>query len=146
MTNLEIIRKACIAANPSILDLKFGCEVKNKKFGYTFFVSFCDKENEVVVYCPKEFDNQFHHDSIEHFEAGKMEILGRPIRLADVLLAIESQKNVTVLIDSLGCFMTVMPGEQPVFISALKAQWNLAQDDLTTQSEETLSFLANLFS
>lgn len=143
MTNLEIIRKACIAANPSILDLKFGCEVKNKKFGYTFFVSFCDKENEVVVYCPKEFDNQFHHDSIEHFEAGKMEILGRPIRLADVLLAIAHKDKRRFCCDELG---NILEYSREGKIFAGEVSWNLLADDLTAQSPETLAFFADLLS
>lgn len=136
--NIETIRKACIAANPEIGSTvvkcicghQFNCHAKHN-------VSAADIERRrSSLYSESKCSHciclEWHEDFV------------RPIHLADVLLAIENQKEVTVLIDSLGCFMTVMPGEQPVFVSALKAQWNLRKDTLTDQSDETLEFIANL--
>jgi hypothetical protein len=63
-----------------------------------------------------------------------------PIRLADVLLAIQATTTTkgTTLVNSYGIFMDTH------FNMDMNAGWNLRQDDLTLQSDECVAFLASL--
>lgn len=63
-----------------------------------------------------------------------------PIRLADVLLAIQATTTTkgTTLVNSYGIFMDTH------FNMDMNAGWNLRQDDLTLQSDECIKFLADL--
>lgn len=139
---IESIRKACIAANPSILDLEFGCAVK---FDYEEldgsitddiivdnFVSGLKTANNSIFY--------FFNKGIEEsdfnrtWERQKKEIIGRKIRLADVLHMIEKK---------------LVQDRMP-----LKPHWdaqhnllctyNLLKDDLTLQDEATIDFIYQL--
>lgn len=79
---LEDIRKACVANDPSILDLKFGLRIYHKKRGFgtiidTTHLKF-DEEKD-VIYAP--------------FIADNCEVLGRPITLQDILLAIHKKTD-----------------------------------------------------
>lgn len=74
----------------------------------------------------------------EHIRNGS----DRPIRLSDVLLAIEEKSNKAILLDTRGRLTDVQTATSNGFNNAV--QWNLAQDVLTLQSEPTLEFLANL--
>lgn len=92
--NIEIVRAACVAANPTIL--KNDCRL-----------------------CEGEYDGE------------------RPIRLADVLLAIRDNTGMNrphVHINGEGLEI------------GHSRFWNCRKDDLTEQSEETLHFLATLLS
>lgn len=69
----------------------------------------------------------------------------KPIRLTDILVALRKSTIVTstgahsaqYLIDDKGCFHKECD-------STCLAIWNLKQDDLRMQSEDTLAFLANI--
>lgn len=64
-----------------------------------------------------------------------------PIRLADVLLA----GNAGLVIDSYGYFWKFTHGGNPDYIvEPYHANWNLKEDNLDHQPEETKSFLINL--
>lgn len=69
----------------------------------------------------------------------------RPIRLADVLVAIG---NMMVIVDARGNFYKLemkLSDKMPSFDEkAGTAKWNLLKDDLREQREETLEFIANL--
>jgi hypothetical protein len=65
-----------------------------------------------------------------------IEVLGRPIRLADVLLALnETRKDKTFK-------KTMSEIEALLFHNPFR--WNFRNDDLSAQSEKTISFLAGL--
>jgi hypothetical protein len=118
--NLHFIREKCIAANPEIVELKFGCEFENVKTGARFIIP----------------TNGYPNDNHK--------ILGRPIRLADVLLAIENA-NGNIELATYGEPLHIGHYEKPEregYYS--KAYWNLRADDLEKQSEETISFLYEL--
>ncbi len=109
MTDLQIVRKACIEANP-----------------------------EIVVNENAQLIHQDH--TVEYF------VQTRPIRLADVLLAIELKdkkdeygNELTLEITHFGMFVGSVYNweDEPVF-------WQLKNDTLESQSPETLSFLASL--
>src|SRR4051812_7937637 len=90
--HLEKIRAACIAANPSIMELKFGCEVLFKNNFGNYEGIFAGKYNGKLLF--------YYQFGIKDGQLGKhyaesdkdFEILGRPIRLADVLYTLW-QKN-----------------------------------------------------
>lgn len=118
MTNLDKIKEACIKANPEIMELKVGCEVMygddlKEPCKVTLGNPYIVENNEVF--------NPWNRDDTSDL----FEILGRPIRLADVLLVIfqAQQQRETVKI--------------VLF-------WNLKDDNLEHQSEETLAFIASL--
>lgn len=110
--HIEKIRKACIEANPEIMELNFGCE-------------------------------------LEEFE-----ILGRPIKLSDVLLAIKETYGNTMgfFLNQYGMFYHMLEeikypdSMNPVVLKYKELGWNLREDDLTKQSPECLQFLADLLS
>jgi len=100
---LQTIRTACIEANPEI--------------------------NEPCT-CPKggRWDGERICD-----KCGGWEYVPRPIRLADVLLAIESYPDYDEAVHGL------------LFSGPVDRRWNLHADDLTQQSDDCIAFLADLF-
>jgi len=77
--------------------------------------------------------------------------ISRPIRLADVLLAIR-EKDVVISAfqsDEGACFGKVVDGntnyDDRFEVDWSLAFWNLRKDDLNEQSQETISFIASLF-
>ena len=75
---------------------------------------------------------------------GRFPLIGREIRLADILLAISSSKGDEAweyAIDSLGRFMRDW-GESRH--EALSRHWDIRNDSLDSQSEDTISFIHSL--
>lgn len=146
-TNLQIIRDACIKANPKIVELEFGCEIAvSNDRGYIHY-SMWDKDGPTLL----GFVSSSHPKTLRpiQWERGdplNYTILGRPIRLADVLLAISRLKiakyeggksdpgNICISTD--GVFLN----ENAMHLGV----YNFLNDDLTAQSPETLQFLADL--
>lgn len=83
-----------------------------------------------------EIENTYVLDSF--WEINKVETAkirqGRPIHLADVLLALPNPEPLSLYPNRL------LIGTHPAVF-----WWNLRKDDLTEQSEETITFLAELF-
>lgn len=157
--NIEIIRKACIEANPSILDLVFGCELLTP-FGNVIFVDTYGKterkEADTIAYIQNGelFTRDVSEKGFDYF----FEIIGRKIGLADVLLAMAH--NLVDLGASVSFknanFVHLFPqgaSKKEEYISVAgvsvdtrRANWDLKNDNLEDQSEETLSFIAELLS
>lgn len=128
-TKLQYIREQVIKANPSIKELTFGCK---------FFIG---KYPAIVVNTPEwkwvDFMVSFSADLVpkydrflrENFKDGEEEIkiIGREIRLADVINALPFEGR-----------------EWWGQMSSVVEYWNLKQDNLELQSEETILFLYNL--
>ncbi|MCB1392884.1 hypothetical protein [Nitrobacter sp.] len=95
---LDLIRAACIEANPSDTTLR-------------------DKNSWQGLQIKREY--------------------GRPVRLADVLLALEQSGDPQYAVNTTGEFMRW--GDTPTGI-----RWNLRKDDLAEQSDECVAFLAEL--
>lgn len=83
MSNYDIVRDACVRANPEILKLQFGCRVSfNRGHGeekgtyLRHLEGFCDVIN------PDDYQY-----GVYQVTNAKLKRLGRPIRIADVLLA-----------------------------------------------------------
>lgn len=143
MTNqekIEVIRKACIKANDDILKLQFGCLISCNDFSKPSIREYAgwkwDRDTESKIRMVMESSGQlFPFDD-------NFEILGRPIRLADVLLAIE-KKNLLIAIDEEGAFIQYdsIDGE---YTLRVYENWNLLKDSIYDQSEETINFLYEL--
>lgn len=145
--NLQQLKSVIQAAVPSIMELKFGCEVKvlfddsdyygkaPKEWVKTTIYEVSPK-GAVIRVIPKQINDI---DVAKRTEAGELKILGRPIRLADVLLASKEEIAFT-------CF------EGSYFgidfdckrMDGKRIEWNLADDNLDNQSPECQEFLINL--
>lgn len=119
--NIEVIRKACVAANPEIMELKFGCEMRCKGK----MLRYIGKDNGSSALIVDDGSLLFV-DAI-----GEVEILGHPIRLADVL---EAARKVGY--NSTEDWLAVITG--------IVTRYDLHKDSLTDQSDVCLAFLAAL--
>lgn len=139
MTKLETIRAACIKANPEIVELKFGCEVSYE--GWECILLDVPRQNPAMwvlaqskTLPDEETDGEVYIPDCE--------IIGRPIRLADVLLAIGKDEKDIYFKNS----DTTIPKWKIIHsdITGSSIGWNLLKDDLTLQSDETIDFLSTL--
>lgn len=137
-TNLEIIRAATIAASPEIMELKFGCTVLHND-GEALLVVRWNTSNDsldtVTIGTASPFESYNLYPS-------EYTVLGRPIRLADVLMAIKQEHRIFAVDDN-GDIISLDIAGRVITYPAL-ANWNLRLDDLTQQSPETLQFLSDL--
>jgi hypothetical protein len=126
VNNYEQLKKVIQEANPEIMELKFGCEViyEEKKCKYLHHV-----EGWFDVLLPPNYDK-----GILQVTNPKLKILGRPIRLADVLLALDE----LLVKENSG-----NRGRTERTMQILD-YWNLKDDNLDHQSEETKQFLIDL--
>lgn len=139
-TNLEIIRKACIKANPEIMEIKRGCIVNlNKQW---IDPEFWDKDFIIYKTEADKFAVTGKHQKSDIGvwldKSDISEILGREIRLSDVLLALQGKEET----DSWQFYLPDI-----LWISFKRGgafQWDLTHDNLELQSEETINFLSEL--
>lgn len=115
---IECIRKACIASNHSIVDLKFGCKIIFEVEPYMPNMLHRIVGTDVYVVIDENPDAKI---------LGEFKIIGRDIRLADVLLAIV---KISITDKSL--------------VSFIYTEWSLVKDSLEDQSPETIEFIFNL--
>jgi len=136
MTDYEKLKHVIWDANPSILELKFGCEVLEHEIGRGIILDKPIERNGVVA--AYVFDFVDGKPKNLPFMKDKMQILGRDITLADVLLALQKIviKDRTYLVSSFGIIIDTY------FKSY--ATWDLKRDSLDDQSEECKQFLINL--
>lgn len=153
----EQLRQKIIEANPEIMELKFGCE----------FIA-PDKERGRIIYYSGEFNDSamVRMISVKHpkfpslltklyhsipairysprhkFSDLNLQIIGRPIRLADVLLAIEQLPFFNLLVTKTDNNLTVV--ERLLGGSIFNGYWNLRDDNLDNQSDECKEFLYKL--
>lgn len=136
--NIKTIRKACIKANPGIVELKFGCQIQRfHETGpvdiWVHLYNHGSDMHTVVLHRPKNPK----YVALYEFKCGREEIeswviLGRPIRLADIVLAtIKKMDGKT-------------NGEVKDVMLKFAYLWDCFHDDLTQQPTETLEFIANL--
>lgn len=162
---INFIREKCIEANPEIVELKFGCEVEIPYameewwsgpfivFGETWV---CNKHKRFREECMAEEDGCTGEDGVmvisgdeEAWTEIKLKatelktILGRPIRLADVLLAIDHETDEGIAITRQGRFLQLEDSGWRTQLNGLHG-WNLRNDNLTEQSDETVDFIYQL--
>lgn len=130
-SNLEKIREKCIEANPSIMELKFGCETD---YGVITGIDGV----RLKLDCTERYVSK------GQVERGVAKIIGRPIRLADVLLAVdEIESGYSIGTDGRFQYLDV-DGNLEWCTKPYAVSWNLKDNNLENQSEETLQFIADL--
>lgn len=116
----EAVRQAIVRAVPSVMDLVFGCQIKTSK------------SQIGIILVDRKFDCDALIEGIRRNVGKKhFEIIGRPIQLADVLVAIGSICDNSPA--NIGGFTRDL----------LNNGWILSQD-FEHQSEATISFLYEL--
>lgn len=150
-TQINFIVSKCIEANPEIVALKFGCRTRRKlKLGNAIdgtVISFDHMGKVVDGVALPDYDRIriYEGGEVNDFRAAQetIEPLGRPIRLADVLLAIGSRaKDFELRNDYLWSWSVDVPKYNDD--RANQIFWNLRADDLRDQSDETINFIYNL--
>lgn len=146
---INYIRETCIEVNPDIVKIQFGCRVdiplieSESRIGKvnkgTVIDSFIEKDISWSKYNKTNDKISVYMDSGEFrpmigIKKNKIKILGRPIRLADILLCI----NLSTYFDY--SVSNVYTNE----ISLLKV-WNLQDNTLEEQDDETIDFIYRLF-
>lgn len=136
----EQIRKACIKVNPSILDLKMGCEVQiNTKSEYysSWKSNFEAWKNYVLKWYEPRFANigspDKYHSEFINVELGVDDlflILWRPLHLEDILFAHFSKEQHSP------------PFVWTEFSRLLLEIWDYSKS-VENQSEETLKFICD---
>lgn len=138
--HLQTIRDRVIAAVPEIMDLKFGCQIKTLDGVEFYGVGLQDGFDKGSLSSVDEGCGCC--SSHRTYSLGEYEILGRPIRLTDVLMTIGIAKcgelvDIRLFGDPVPCSI-FLPNWDITF------KWNLLTDDLNLQSPETIEFLYNL--
>jgi len=125
------IREKVIEANPEIVELKFGCRIEGG--GVVMDNGWVYWDTPEGNTCVDNFD----------FEG---EIIGRPIRLADILMAIQGSGKGFWSVSDGGAF--VFNGEEdPNIIDVQEISWNLKENTLEWHAKnrpETIDFLYKL--
>ena len=150
MTHEETIKRIQELV-PSIMALEFGCEVKLKytsrkvrnakvlaHYGggkYQVQERIDSSKNE------EEYEQNYGHCEITYYEPDSFEILGKPITLSVLCLALENNKTEVILtICSDG--MHIGHFDQKGYYTY--CYWNLSKDNFNDQSEETKTFIGGL--
>lgn len=156
MTQEQLIelKEVIIKANPEIKELKFGCRIENVKVysdittrmeGYPDGIIIKDLRDPDHLYLSVDSGDQQEY-LIRADEKCEFEIIGRDIRLADVLLAMNADKeNIWgYYLDLNGKLVEEYEYEFGMELNPTNFQWNLKDDNLDNQSEETKEFLYEL--
>ena len=154
MNHLETITKAVHKAVPEILELKFGCELLREEHPGRHYKVIEDlgwgaNTNKIwinsVPFGSMDLPREIEKDIITDRNGEKWRILGRPIRLADILETIEKTLEDCV-VNTQGHLLELKSQTETGLITheGTGIYWNLLNDDLTQQSPETLEFLAKL--
>ena len=128
---IQFISEKCIAANPEIVELHIGVLARQQG---TMRLFLWNRRTWEAA------DDHRHTIGRSVFSG---EILGRPIRLADVLLAMEVNKTFAKQVPS-GAYRGSKTSALTFLVGRKNRLWNLRADDLEKQSKETISFLYRL--
>jgi hypothetical protein len=153
---LEQLTQKIIKAVPSIVEIKFGCEIKLKDNPFdeqiaSEFTKYLSIKNEVQKII--EVKDVSHLEgtsgkwiktnvSTDYIDIAWYKILGRPILLEDVLIAC-SKQDIPILIDQDGLFQTIKSNYETQKEMVHTFRW-LLNTPLHLQSEETISELNKL--
>ena len=130
----EELRKVIIAANPEILKLEFGCKVK--VFGKDGVAMIVAQIGNAFLFA----DGRFHYGDIKNID-NYDPIIGRDIRLADILIALGK-----VSVDSADYYYINSGGDFEQYDSCsidrpILSKYNLHKDSLDAQSPELKEWL-----
>ncbi|TXG76596.1 hypothetical protein E6Q11_04315 [Candidatus Dojkabacteria bacterium] len=130
---LQKIREKCVEANPEIAHGTMGCDIRHKATGNTwkFYKWHKWAVNVACVMTDK---------GIVQWEDGDYEIIGREVRLADILYMLSQRKERWVL-SGFGIKISTST-ENGVHETLLPI--NLLEDNLEDLPDETVDFIFNL--
>ena len=135
---MKKLKEAIQKANPSIMNLEFGCVILENT---GLEVIFTGKNNEEEdTYTGVNKSNNLLTSPLRLYIKDIKEIIGRPITLADVLIALEKQfknKKIQFSITAKDILFS-----EPILENEIIA-WNL-KEDLGGQSPETIKLLTKL--
>jgi len=145
MTHEETIKRIQELV-PSVMELEFGCEVKLKHTSrkvrnakvlvHTGDGRFQIQERIDTSINEEEYKKDYGRCEIAYYEKDSFEILGKPITLAVVIMAINQKyiesNNVWFVYD---LRQTQLSGIE---------KWNLSKDNFNDQTEETKTFIGGL--
>lgn len=134
----KIIIEACQKANPKLMELSLGCEVKTRTNGTVQIVIYEDFPEESYMNYILPNGLLGDEDGKRFYENEILEILGHPPQLTDVLLAIG--ENSGLAIESTGQFGELT--HEGLNVRGYPA-WNLLLP-LSEQSDEVKLFLADI--
>lgn len=149
--DLEKIKAACVKVNPKIMELAFPCRLmwadcdwiviaecgkckKHKR--YKSCNEDCDFDDAYELWTQDGGGDMPYSLTFTKAEVEKMYNLGRPVSLADVLLAMG--KPVKYMTTS-GLVGTIHKD-----VVRVLSLWDFRKDDLEQQSDETLEFISSL--
>ena len=137
--NIDKLKKVIQQANPEIMEFKMGCEVEIKGDKYTVL-------GEIHRGLISLFNRELNYIT-EIGNDNRYTILGRPITLADVLIALNKTGR-HFAVDSYGTFFEERDdGEEGYcweqIFDGRRHIWNL-KDNLDAQSETTKQFLIDI--
>ena len=153
--NHETTIKRIQSLVPSVMALEFGCMIEkvfwykseaDKKKGNIDWLQSSEHGNDGVIikdlrsdFLPMSVDSGDQLEfEIQHNDIVSFEIIGKPITIAVVLLAIDINSTDSRWKIIVGCnFMRIQFGES-------YALWNLSKDNFNDQSEETKTFIGEL--
>ena len=136
MNNLQETREAIIKAVPEIVELKEGCRAIIGDIKHPLVLLHNRDSENVSDWLTKD------RSAIISTPPAKIkEIIGRPITLADVLVALESATTRTINLNPYGELLTIAYYDQ--IDKYHYTHWNLSKD-LSKQSPETINFLHSL--
>lgn len=159
MENYEKLKEVIQKANPEIMELKFGCEViapkgsvfiiigrrleGSKKLGGHTSVQRKYRTPGTVIAIQKDyFEAKLDRSQyVQTFLPQQIKILGRPIRLADVLLAMRGRIKIENGLEMMDVKGTYAFSDAQ---TSLIRPWNLKDDNLDNQSPECKEFLIKL--
>lgn len=151
MNNLDIIRAACIKANPEIASDTRGYKQEQLDEAYREYLAICKQVADEDAPQSRTWAlPALAFERVKNLSAALVIFQDRPVRLADVLLAIgeKAEGPVDYAIDAYGRFRK---RENDGLFNWVKIPdgltivvWNLRLDDVSLQSEPTKAFLAEL--
>ena len=147
--NIDKLKQVIQKANPEIMELKFGCEIlrykeepKDRKYKVITDIGFAANKEKVwinsVPFGSMSLPTEILKSELAD-KTGDWIILGRPLRLADVLMAIKKAINNDDIghSDGYGYILDLCYREG-------RESWDLKDNNLDNQSKECKEFLANL--
>ncbi len=140
---IDKLKQAIQKANPEIMELKVGCKVgianEPKPWAKQAMLVGHNPDNGLMYFAESD-------GSIFYTRGLKKEykILGRPITLADVLIAIEEEIKTQAESEHSENQANYYQQHIGLAYSFILEKWNLQKDNLDDQTDETKKFLTDL--